>query len=979
MKKAISTSVLLVFMSFLSVSGQQWARSWYGGGGEYPACVIQTSDGGFIMSGYTNSFGAGALDCQIIKLNQYGEWQWGKTYGGIKDDAALSITQTDDGGYIAVGLTGSYESTNYDILVVKIFADGEVDWARSYGGTTLHCSANYVQQTYDGGYFVVGYVESSSIGGTHVLAMKLASNGTPLWYKIFGVLGWGYSGKQTKDEGYIITGGNNNWVIKLDKNGDREWENTYGSGGWIRDIIQTGDGGYAAVTNYVETNMFKLLPTGELDPTFQSSWYLDVYNGDKWLTGGTRSVQQTPDGGYIIAGYVIPKQPTGGRKIWLIKLLPSGLPQWEKLYSYGEGLSVINTSDGGFVAVGPGSYPIPGFAILKVASNGSIDSCAQVEDSVPTDQAGSPVAQNVDYSTLDVDIEDYDISDIPTTDIVLYEYLACQGNIIEPHIDSLSRYDGPPGTDVMITGTNFGSTPGIVTFNGAEAPITSWTDTQIETAVPSGATTGPVVVHTSDGRVSNGIYFTVTILIPPPLISQLIPEFGPVGTKVTISGSNFGAIQGIVTFGGIVATIVTWTDNQIEAIVPSGASTGPVIVEDKDARKSNPFTFTVDYREDVVKTLDRLRDWLVESLNEGTLRTAEVYAFAAQMREETKWWQELVRAFFRSCSIVLSTVNSVMSLDTFFSAAQNPALIFEPDKALLFFKTIIIDPLGIETLAHNYAGLLNGLDGFTFYKRALGIFGHDVDKAYKDGGFSLAQQYAFNNLYLDKIDNPVRIPERSGPMLPSGRPQDINGGDWAVGTKAVIRDINTKFDTLIANVPLALPEIFPGGQFIADMEEIVSKLKQGLILGNPLTDIDFACYPDQINEETRLISVGMLAQGRFALDQLWDAYEKNLSVHQTQTVISAANTLLYYTYFRVGPIGTPRVLIAKSLHTLVNFSLWTVPDLVNETSESEVDPMDAINALCQKMLDNLGQEAMNLWALSDGIISYTEKLLELSP
>jgi hypothetical protein len=104
-----------------------------------------------------------------------------------------------------------------------------------------------------------------------------------------------------------------------------------------------------------------------------------------------------------------------------------------------------------------------------------------------------------------------------------------------PSITSLSVISGPYSTPVTITGTNFGVPQDTVKFNGTVAPITSWSNTQIVTAVPTGSTTGPVTVTTLGGT-SNGVNFTV---IPPPVITTLTPSTGPVGTPVTISGSGF--------------------------------------------------------------------------------------------------------------------------------------------------------------------------------------------------------------------------------------------------------------------------------------------------------------------------------------------------------------------------------------------------------------------------------------------------------
>jgi len=162
-----------------------------------------------------------------------------------------------------------------------------------------------------------------------------------------------------------------------------------------------------------------------------------------------------------------------------------------------------------------------------------------------------------------------------------------------PAITSLSLASGPVGTPITIAGANFGVSQGTstVTFNGTLATQTSWSTTSISVPVPAGATRGNVVVTVS-GVASNGISFMVTP--PPPSITALSPSFGPVGISVTISGTNFGASQGTstVTFNGTAVTLAGWTDTSISVSVPSGATTGNVVVT-VSAVASNGVLFTV--------------------------------------------------------------------------------------------------------------------------------------------------------------------------------------------------------------------------------------------------------------------------------------------------------------------------------------------------------------------------------------------------
>ena len=148
---------------------------------------------------------------------------------------------------------------------------------------------------------------------------------------------------------------------------------------------------------------------------------------------------------------------------------------------------------------------------------------------------------------------------------------ASSGAGAPPSITSVSPSAGPVGTAVTITGTNFGSTQGTSTiaFNGTVATATSWSASSIVAPVPVGATTGNVVV-TVGGQASNSDGFTVTP--PSPTITSVSPSSGPVGTVVTVTGTNFGSTQGssTVAFNGTAATSTSWGASSIVAPVPAG-------------------------------------------------------------------------------------------------------------------------------------------------------------------------------------------------------------------------------------------------------------------------------------------------------------------------------------------------------------------------------------------------------------------------
>lgn len=131
-----------------------------------------------------------------------------------------------------------------------------------------------------------------------------------------------------------------------------------------------------------------------------------------------------------------------------------------------------------------------------------------------------------------------------------------------------------------------------VKFNGTTASPTSWGASSITVPVPAGATSGNAVVTVAGGP-SNGVSFTVP---PPPSLSQLTPTSGPLGTPISLTGSNFGSTQGSsqVRVSGVAATVTSWGGNSITATIPNGVTTGqalPVTVV-TSAGTSNALGFT---------------------------------------------------------------------------------------------------------------------------------------------------------------------------------------------------------------------------------------------------------------------------------------------------------------------------------------------------------------------------------------------------
>ncbi len=295
-----------------------WVKTFGGDGYDCAYSVQQTSDGGYIVAGYTNSFGAGNYDAWLIKTDENGNDVWDNTLGGTNFDMAYSVQQTSDGGYILAGKTVIIDASLQQDLawLIKTDENGNVSWDNTFGGSSYDVAQSALQ-TSDGGYILAGKTYYSSETGNYAWLIKTDADGNEIWDNTFdgSGTGWAYSLQQTSDGGYILAGwttplGNDAsyyhedaMLIKTDENGNEVWDNSFGGGGYDRSysVQQTSDGGY------ILAGFTKSLGDG-----FSYAWLIktDENGNDIWDRTFGRSnnvdcaysVQQTSDGGYILAG-----------------------------------------------------------------------------------------------------------------------------------------------------------------------------------------------------------------------------------------------------------------------------------------------------------------------------------------------------------------------------------------------------------------------------------------------------------------------------------------------------------------------------------------------------------------------------------------------------------------------------------------------------------------------------------------------------
>jgi len=197
----------IFLVKFNSSGSVQWAEAVGGTGTDRDKSVIQTSDSGFAVAGYTGSFGAGSNDLFLVKFNSSGSVQWAKAVGGTSGDYGYSVIQTSDSGFVVAGYTESFGAGSYDLFLVKFNSLGSVQWAKAVGGTGADRGKSVIQ-TSDSGFIVAGETESFGAGGYDLFLVKFNSLGSVQWAKAIGGTGndYGRSVIQTSDSGFVVAG-----------------------------------------------------------------------------------------------------------------------------------------------------------------------------------------------------------------------------------------------------------------------------------------------------------------------------------------------------------------------------------------------------------------------------------------------------------------------------------------------------------------------------------------------------------------------------------------------------------------------------------------------------------------------------------------------------------------------------------------------------------------------------------------------------
>jgi hypothetical protein len=445
----LMTGLGLLLLPFASFSQVTFDRTYGGVLNDWGSSVQETRDGGYILVGSSSSFGPGALDVYLIKTDSLGNDLWFKTYGRTFDDWGYSVQETQDGGFIIAGGTFSTGSNTYDVYLIRTDSLGDSLWAKMFAGSSEDWAYS-VQETQDGGYILGGWTSSFGNGGEDVFVIKTDSAGNLLWMKTYGGSSdeRGYSIQETQDGGFIITGWTNSfgagqndvYLIRTGSSGDTLWTKTYGSLDYEYgfSVQETQDGGHiiAGRAFTLTSGSFDVYLI-KTDSSGNALWTKN-YGGIEEDRG--TSVQQTQDGGYIVTGWTA-SYGQGLSDIYLLRTDSSGDTLWTRTFgdtAEERSSSVQETQGGGFIIVGRTSSIGAGGTdvyLIKTDGNGMVG-IEEEKSEFGIRNAEFGLKQNHPNPFHKLTAISYQLGDPSHTSLKVYDIT---GRLVETLVDKLQK------------------------------------------------------------------------------------------------------------------------------------------------------------------------------------------------------------------------------------------------------------------------------------------------------------------------------------------------------------------------------------------------------------------------------------------------------------------------------------------------------------------------------------------------------------
>lgn len=389
----------LQFSVFNAVFSQTFQRTYGTTGSQTATCIQLTPDGSYIVSAIAAGVGAGNNDFLLMKISTTGALLWAKTYGGSQNENPFYVSVCSDDGFIITGYTYSFGTGGMDLYLVRTDSDGNLQWSKTLGGAQDDVGW-FVMETNDGGFVTSGHTNSFGGFTWKGYLTKHDSNGNLMWTKVFNSSGDVFYGMaETSDGGYIITGstGTNSfgssdiWLVKTDSNGDTLWTAQYGriteDAGWA--VIQTLDGGYAITGD---------MHRDTITPGAHNTVLLktDSQGNMQWtkLFGSNPGAEvgydllQMPDSGYLVLGNS-DFYGAGAEDILLVRADASGNLKWAKTFGdtlKDDGWQIRKTNNGYVIAAATENFSANGMwdAYILSLDSAFADSCNSI--SVPVQE-----------------------------------------------------------------------------------------------------------------------------------------------------------------------------------------------------------------------------------------------------------------------------------------------------------------------------------------------------------------------------------------------------------------------------------------------------------------------------------------------------------------------------------------------------------------------------------------------------------------
>ncbi len=341
-----------------------WLETYGGTLDDRSFSVVEVSTGGFVVVGSTRSYGAGGRDTYLVRTDSSGNLLWNKSFGGASDDTGVDVKECSTGGFIIIGWTESFGAGGRDIWMIRTDSSGSHLWNKTFGGGNTERAEEIVECS-GGGFTFIGRTSSYGAGNEDVWLIHTDIDGNHLWNQTFGggAVDYGYGLVECGSGGYAITGwtqsygagGYDVWLIRTDSSGNHQWDETFGGGDDDRGnrVIECTGGGFAIAAD-----------TYSFSAGYADAWLLrtDSSGNHLWnLTWGDayndylRYLIEVSDGSFAASGVAATQLSPTGYDLFLTRVDSSGTPLWSRTYGGGamdEGNRIIEVSAGGYLIAG---------------------------------------------------------------------------------------------------------------------------------------------------------------------------------------------------------------------------------------------------------------------------------------------------------------------------------------------------------------------------------------------------------------------------------------------------------------------------------------------------------------------------------------------------------------------------------------------------------------------------------------------------